>query len=129
MSRQKKYTKPSNKSQRPDDRNHNRERQNNRSGQDGKPRPGNRSDGHNQAQTKTESSNELLFFILFLIGLSAFVLFRKFYNPPQKNSFYGAVSNQKFMKEGKLFFLDAQSEEVIVGIDIEVARSTQEIEQ
>ena len=33
------------------------------------------------------------------------------------------------MKEGKLFFLDAQSEEVIVGIDIEVARSTQEIEQ
>jgi len=81
-----------------------------------------------QTQSKTESSNDLVIFIVFLIGLAAFFLVNKFYLAPQKNSLY-AATNQKFMKEGKLTFLDAQSEKVIIGIDIEIAQSSYEIEQ
>lgn len=82
-----------------------------------------------KAQAKTESSNDLLIFIVFLITLATFFLARKFYFTPQQNSLYSATTNLKFMKEGELTFLDAQSEEKMISIDIEVAQSTYEIER
>lgn len=82
-----------------------------------------------QTSSKTESSNDLIIFIVFLIGLAGFFLVKKFYFPPDKTQLYGATANTKFMKEGKLRFLDAQTEEEIIGIDIEVATSSFEIEK
>ncbi len=82
-----------------------------------------------KAQSKTESSNDLLIFIVFLIALATFFLVRKFYFAPKQNSLYAASTNLKFMKEGELNFLDAQSEEKIISIDIEIAQSTYEIER
>ncbi|MEM1119374.1 MAG: DUF192 domain-containing protein [Bacteroidota bacterium] len=81
-----------------------------------------------QAQSKTESSNDLLIFIVFLIALAVFSLVNKFYlTDTPKNSLYGTTT--KFMKEGKLQFLDARTGKAIVGIEIEVAKSNYEIEK
>ena len=82
-----------------------------------------------KTQAKTESSNDLLIFIVFLIALATFFLARKFYFVPKQNALYSTSANLKFMKEGKLTFLDAQSEENMISIDIEVAKSAYEIER
>lgn len=83
-----------------------------------------------QTQSKTESSNDLIIFVIFLVSLAALGLANKFYfTADQKNSLYGTTTNLKFMKEGKLHFLDAQTGKPIVGIDIEVAKSSYEIEK
>lgn len=84
---------------------------------------------NNQPTSKTETSNDLLIFVIFLIGIATFFLVRKLYFPPSPNSFYGANNKKEFMAEGKLTFLDAQSEEAIIRIDIEIAKSNYEIEQ
>ena len=140
--------KPYNKNRNNDNRNRNNNRNDNRSRDDNRNR-NNRNDNRNrndhrqgqqqdsqkqdnapkkETQSKTESSNDLIIFIVFLIALAAFFLVNKFYLAPKKNSLYG-TTNQKFMKEGTLTFLDAQSEKVIIGIDIEIAKSTYEIEK
>lgn len=82
-----------------------------------------------QGQFKPKPNNDLLIFIVFLVGLAGFFLARKFYFPQKKIGIYGAVTNIKFMKEGKLTFRDAQSDEMIIGIEIEVAKSNYEIEK
>lgn len=116
-----------------DNRNDNRNRDNrnnrndNRQGQQ-QDAPKSDSTPKKQVQSKTESSNDLIIFIVFLIALAAFFLVNKFYITPEKNSFY-ATANQQFMKEGKLSFLDAQSEKVLIGIDVEIAKSSYEIEK
>jgi uncharacterized membrane protein (UPF0127 family) len=82
-----------------------------------------------KSQSKTESSRDLIIFIVFLLALSGFFLARKFYFPPEKNALYGGLANTKFMKEGKLSFRNAESDEIITNIDIEIAKSNYEIEQ
>ncbi len=82
-----------------------------------------------QTQSKAESSNDLVIFIIFLVSLAALGLANKFYfTDDKKNDLYG-TTNLKFMKEGKLHFLDTQTGKPIVGIDIEVAKSSYEIEK
>lgn len=131
--------KPYNKNRNHDNRNNNRNDNRNRNRDDNRNRNDNRQGQQQDAQrednapkkntqSKTESSNDLVIFIVFLIGLAAFFLVNKFYLAPKKNSLY-AATNQKFMKEGTLTFLDAQSEKAIIGIDIEIAKSSYEIEQ
>lgn len=113
-----------------DNRNDNRNRDNRNDNRQGQQQDAQRTDNapKKNTQSKTESSNDLVIFIVFLIGLAAFFLVNKFYLAPKKNSLY-AATNHIFMKEGTLTFLDAQSEKVIIGIDIEIAKSSYEIEQ
>ncbi len=145
MAQQKRHHKSGNKS---NNRNHGQNRNDNRNRNDKRSDNRNRNDNRNngqengqgnnaaskkenapKAQSKTESSNDLLIFIVFLIALATFFLARKFYFTPQQNSLYTASANLKFMKEGTLTFLDAQTEEKIMSIDIEVAQSAYEIER
>lgn len=107
-----------------DNRNHGNQQSNKQDApkQGGAPKP--------QTQSKTESSNDLIIFVIFLVSLAALGLANKFYfTDDQKNSLYGTTTNLKFMKEGKLHFLDAQTGNAVVGIDIEVAKSSYEIEK
>ncbi len=82
-----------------------------------------------KTQSKTESSNDLIIFIVFLIALATFFLVRKFYFKPKQNSLYAASANLKFMKEGTLTFLDAQTDDNMISIEIEVSESAYEIER
>jgi len=140
MAQQKRHHQSGKHSNRNGNRNHNRNRNDHRN--DNRNRNDHRNkESKDQQQTaskkenapktasKTESSNDLLIFIVFLIALATFFVVRKFYFVPKQNSLYSASTNLKFMKEGKLTFLDAQSDENIISIDIEVAKSTFEIEQ
>lgn len=146
MAQQKKYNQ-SNKNRNYDNRNRNRN--DNRRNQDNRSRDKSNRDNRNQnnqkanqqdsakqggapkpqAQSKTESSNDLIIFIIFLISLAALGLANKFYFTSDQNTLYGSSTNLKFMKEGKLNFLDAQTGKAIVGVDIEVAKSSYEIEK
>lgn len=132
MAQQKRHHKSGNKSHNRDQhRNDNRSHQDNRNSGSQNRESGNASKKENapKTQSKTESSNDLLIFIVFLIALATFFLARKFYFTPKQNSLYTASANLKFMKEGELTFLDAQSEEKMISIDIEVAQSAYEIER
>lgn len=139
MAQQKRHHKSGNNHSK---RNNNRDHNRNRNHNDNRNRNDNRNnesrdqqqvasqkDNTPKTQAKTESSNDLLIFIVFLIALATFFLVRKFYFVPKQNTLYGTSANLKFMKEGKLTFLDAQSEENMINIDIEVAKSAYEIEQ
>ncbi len=83
-----------------------------------------------QTQSKAESSNDLLWFTIFLVSLAGYFLAQKFYFPPkEKTSIYGLTANLPFVKEGKLAFIDTQSDGHIADIDIEVAKTDYEITQ
>lgn len=132
MAQQKRHHKSGNKfNNRNQNQNDNRNRNDNRNnGSESRQSDGDsKRENAPKAQSKTESSNDLLIFIVFLIALATFFLARKFYFTPKQNSLYTASANLKFMKEGKLTFLDAQSEEKMISIDIEVAQSVSEIER
>ncbi|GEM_PF-168877 len=116
-----------NNNNRNDNRNHQGNR--NKGQQNQKPDSAPKKENAPKSQSKTESSNDLLIFIVFLIALATFFLARKFYFKPQQNSLYATSANLEFMKEGKLTFLDAQSDENMISIDIEVAQSAYEIER
>ncbi|MEM6317759.1 MAG: DUF192 domain-containing protein [Bacteroidota bacterium] len=111
--------------------NRNYNKQNNRSSSP-KEAPPKRSEAQKpaiQTTSKAESSNDLLYFVIFLVGLAVFFLARKYYIQPRQNQLYGTVTAPKFRKEGKLTFLDAQSEMPIIGIDIEIADSPYQTER
>lgn len=139
MAGQNKYNKSNNRSNNKggnDNRNNNRGN-NNRGGNDNRNRNNDNRNQSNkpagqdkpQSTSKSESSNDLLIFIVFLVGLALFFLVKTFYLPPTPQPFYGNTTNIKFMKEGKLSFRDAQTNNIIVDIFIEVAKSEQEIAQ
>ena len=104
-----------NNNNRNDNRNHQGNR--NKGQQNQKPDSAPKKENAPKSQSKTESSNDLLIFIVFLIALATFFLARKFYFKPQQNSLYATSANLEFMKEGKLTFLDAQSDENMISID------------
>ena len=144
MAQQKRHHKSGNRPpNRNNNNNRNQGRNDNRNRNDNQHRNDNRNGGgqHQQAdnapkkeskgkaQSKTESSNDLIIFIVFLIALATFFLVRKFYFKPKQNSLYAASANLKFMKEGTLTFLDAQTDDKMISIEIEVSESAYEIER
>lgn len=127
MAQQKQHHKSGNRSSPKNNKNRNDNRNNGRQHQQSNNAP--KKESAPKSQSKTESSNDLLIFIVFLIALATFFLARKFYFKPKQNTLYGASANLKFMKEGKLTFLDAQSDDKMISIEIEVAESAYEIER
>lgn len=79
-------------------------------------------------KAKSDSSNDLLWFMLVLLLVASGFLFNKFYLAPRRPGIYNAnYVSPPFKKEGQLSFLDAQSNKNIIRIDVEKADKPAEL--
>lgn len=74
-----------------------------------------------------DSGNDLLWFALVLLLVAGGFLFNKFYLAPRRPGIYNSnYKSPPLRKEGKLTFLEAQANEKIIDIDIQIADTPNE---
>ena len=84
----------------------------------------NKENAGKKATSAPSSTNDLLWFTLVLFVIAGAFLANRFYFAPKRPGIYNPnYKSPPFRKEGQLTFIDAQSKNSIVTIDIEIAKT------